>query len=257
MPGSSLIFGALLFAVQMYADFSGYSDIAIGLGSMLGFNITRNFNYPFFAENIVNYWRRWHISLTSWLTDYVFTPLSISLRDYGKAGLIAAIIINFIAIGIWHGANWTYVMYGFLNGLFFIPAILRGTMNKKKKKGGDKPTFSIKALFNRIGTFLLVSFLLVVFRADSLTQAFVYWRRIFSPSVFSRMVFAESMYMMAPLIFIPLMFSAEWIQRDKRHALEMDRIKLFPVRALIYLGLIGIILIFSATKSMDFIYFKF
>ena len=254
--GSTLVLGALLYAVQIYADFSGYSDIAIGLSSMLGFNVTRNFNYPFFARNIVDYWRRWHMSLTSWLTDYVFLPLSIAFRDHGKAGLTGAIIINFVLIGFWHGASWTYVAYGFLNGCCFIPAIIRGTMNKRYK-GTGTPGFSFRALSERICTFLLVAFLLVLFRADSLTQALGYWRGMFSASLFSKPVLTDKLYLLVPLFFIFPMFLTEWRQRDKRHALQLEHIPRFALRAAIYLGLITVILVFSATKNEDFIYFKF
>ena len=257
LPGSTLLFGAVLFPIQLYADFSGYSDMAIGLASLLGFNVTRNFNYPFFAQNIVHYWRRWHISLTSWLTDYVFTPLSIQLRDWGKSGTIVAVIVTFTAIGIWHGANWTYVLYGFLNGCFFIPAILSGTMNKREKPAEGGSSWSVRAFLNRIATFTLVTFSLIIFRANDLSQAFGYYRRMFSGGILSRPTLTERPYALAPLIFIGLMLSAEWWQRDKRHALQIDFINGFSLRALIYCSLIGIILVFSATTNKDFIYFKF
>jgi alginate O-acetyltransferase complex protein AlgI len=257
LPGSSLLFGTLLFPIQLYADFSGYSDIAIGIASLLGFNVTRNFAYPFFAQNIVQYWRRWHMSLTSWLTDYVFTPLSIQLRDRGKLGVIMAVTLTFTTIGIWHGANWTYVLYGFLNGCFYIPAILRGTMNKREKAAEGKSSFSSRAFINRIGTFALVALSLVIFRADNVKQAFSYYGRMFSRTLVTRPVLTERPYALVPLIFIALMLSAEWWQRDKRHALQLDFIKNFPLRALIYFGLIGIVLVFSATANKDFIYFKF
>lgn len=117
----ALLLGAFFYTIQIYADFSGYSDMAIGVSKLLGFRVTRNFNYPYFATNIADYWRRWHMSLTSWLTEYVFTPLSIMFRNYGKGGLILAIIINFTLIGIWHGANWTYILFGLLHGCYFIP----------------------------------------------------------------------------------------------------------------------------------------
>jgi alginate O-acetyltransferase complex protein AlgI len=133
LPGSTLLIGIVYFAIQLYADFSGYSDMAIGIARLLGFNITRNFDYPFFAQNIAEFWRKWHISLTSWLTEYVFTPLSITFRDYDKWGLVMAIMINFTLIGIWHGANWTFVLFGILHGFYYIPLIIKGTLNKKKK----------------------------------------------------------------------------------------------------------------------------
>jgi alginate O-acetyltransferase complex protein AlgI len=254
LPASSLLFGAFLSLIQVYADFSGYSDIAIGLSNLIGFKITRNFNTPFFAQNIADFWRRWHISLTSWLTDYVFTPLSISFRDWGKAGLILAILINFTIIGIWHGANWTFILFGFLNGCYYIPLILRGTLNKKKKIATDR---TLPALLNMAGTFILVMFTFIFFRADNLTQAFDYYHRLFSRSLFSAPVIIEKVNTAATLVCIVIMFTAEWLQRDKQHALQIDFIKKFPLRAVIYYGLIFIILTFTATRNTDFIYFKF
>jgi D-alanyl-lipoteichoic acid acyltransferase DltB (MBOAT superfamily) len=110
--GSTLALGAVFYTFQMYADFSGYTDMAIGIAKLLGFRITKNFNYPLFAQNISDYWRRWHISLTSWLTDYVFMPLNVKWRNWGKWGMILAIIVDFVLCGFWHGANWTFVLWG-------------------------------------------------------------------------------------------------------------------------------------------------
>jgi len=253
LPASSLLFAIFLFTIQLYADFSGYSDMAIGLANLLGFRITRNFNFPFFAQSIPDFWRRWHISLTSWLTDYVFTPLSIYFRDYGKLGLILAILINFILIGMWHGANWTFILFGFLHGCFYIPSILRGGIYKKKKTN----TQPLKVLINIAGTFILLMFTFVIFRADNLSQAFDYYRRLFSPSIFYSFTIIEKVNTIATLAAIVLMLLAEWLQRDKQHALQIDAIKKFPVRAFIYFSLIFIILTFSPAKITDFIYFKF
>ena len=125
LPASSLLLGAFLYTIQIYADFSGYSDMAIGVSKLLGFNVSKNFDYPFFSQNIAEFWRKWHISLTTWLTEYVFTPLSIIFRDFNKLGLVFSILINFTIIGIWHGANWTYILFGFLHGSYFIPLILK------------------------------------------------------------------------------------------------------------------------------------
>jgi alginate O-acetyltransferase complex protein AlgI len=253
LPASSLLFAIFLFTIQVYADFSGYSDMAIGLASLLGFRITRNFNFPFFAQSIPDFWRRWHISLTSWLTDYVFTPLSIYFRDYGKFGLILAILINFLLIGMWHGANWTFIAFGFLHGCFYIPSILRGAIYKRKK--ANTPPLTV--FINIAGTFILLMFTFVIFRADNLSQAFDYYHRLFSPSIFYSFTITEKVNTIATLAAIAIMLAAEWLQRDKQHALQIDSIKKFPVRALIYFGLIFIILSFSPAKIADFIYFKF
>jgi alginate O-acetyltransferase complex protein AlgI len=248
LPASALLYGAFLVTIQVYADFSGYSDMAIGLGRLIGFNITRNFNYPFFARNIADFWRRWHITLTSWLTDYVFSPLTIYFRNYGKAGLILAILITFTAIGVWHGPNWTFVVFGFLHGCYYIPLILRGTINKKRKG---------IHMAGMAGTFFLVMLTFVIFRSASLGQAFDYYRRLVSGSILSPFQIVEKVNTIAMLACIVLMFVAEWLQRDKQHAMEIDFIPRFSVRALFYFSLILIILTFGPTKNADFIYFKF
>ena len=257
LPGSSLALGALFYTFQLYADFSGYSDMALGFARLLGFKITKNFNFPFFAQNIAEYWRRWHMSLTSWLTEYVFTPLSIKFRDYGKTGLALAIIINFTICGIWHGANWTYVLFGFLHGLYFIPLIIRGTMNKKTKK--SKPTLfpSLGELKNIILTFILVLLTNIVFRADSLTQVFAFFKHIFSTSLFSYPLFTNRISALTALIFSIIMLSIEWLQRDKEHALQLDGIKIAPFFRWSIYYIIGIVILWFGGSQDTFIYFQF
>jgi D-alanyl-lipoteichoic acid acyltransferase DltB (MBOAT superfamily) len=253
LPASSLILGAFWFTIQIYTDFSGYSDIAIGVANLLGIRVTKNFDSPFFSQNIAEFWRKFHISLTSWLTDYVFTPLSIYFRNYGKFGLILAILINFTVIGIWHGANLTFVLFGFLHGCYYIPLILNGTINKRKKTNSA----SFKAGINMVATFILVMFTYIVFRADSVAQAIDYYRHLFSRSLFYAPVITEKVNTIAALSAFVIVMLAEWFQKNKQHALQIDFIKQFRVRALIYFSLIFAILFFSATKGTEFIYFKF
>jgi alginate O-acetyltransferase complex protein AlgI len=256
-PGISLWIGAFLYTIQIYADFSGYSDMAIGLSTLLGFKITRNFNFPFFAQNIADFWRRWHISLTSWLTDHVFTPLSIYFRDYGKTGLILAILINFTAIGIWHGPNWTFVLFGFLHGCYYIPLILRGTMNKAQKLPPGRGFPPLIAFGRMTGTFLLVMGAFILFRSASLSDAAGYYQRLFSAPFISGFTIFEKVNAAATAVAIAILFLAEWAQRDKEHALQIDAIKSFPLRALIYYSLVLAILTFTPAKFEDFIYIRF
>lgn len=249
---STLLLGAFLYTVQIYADFSGYTEMAIGISKLLGLTITRNFNYPFFAQNIADYWRRWHISLTSWLTEYVFTPLSIAFRDYGQWGLILAIVINFVICGIWHGANWTFVLFGLLHGLYFIPLILKGTLNKKKKTDTQKILPSFREFLNMLGTFTLVMLTLVVFRANSIDQAYHYLTSIFSLTLFTKPVMHFNL-----LIFIFLMFTVEWFRRDKEHALQVDDIRHPMYRVALYYSVIFIILVWGNFGVKEFIYAQF
>lgn len=254
ISGGNLLLIAVLYSFQMYMDFSGYSDMAIGVGKTIGLKIARNFNYPFFALNVADYWRRWHMSLTSWLTDYVFMPLNVKFRDWGKFGMILAIIINFVLVGMWHGDNWTYALFGLYHGLLFIPLILSGSFFKKTKlKTGNLGLPSLKDFGRMLLTFLLITVGLIIFRADSVGRAFSYIGNLFSNSIVTISLENRHLQCMA---FILAAMVIEWIQRGKEHALDLDRVRSGALRYVIYLTVIFITLIFS-TDSSDFIYAQF
>lgn len=216
LNGSALFIGAVLYFIQLYSDFSGYSDMAIGISKLLGIKIQPNFNYPLFAQNVADYWRRWHISLTSWLTEYVFTSLSINFRDYGKYGLIMAIIINFLVVGFWHGAEWHYIVHGLISGIMFIPLILKGKMNKKIKGSNNIiPTFD--ELKNIPPTFVIFSLLMVLFFVKDMDMAVGYYREIFSLSFFQIPNFK---FQKEIALLIMFMMTIEWISRDKEYAIK-------------------------------------
>jgi alginate O-acetyltransferase complex protein AlgI len=219
LPGSSLLLGAFFYAIQIYADFSGYSDMAIGFSRLLGFSVTRNFDYPYFAQNIAEFWRRWHMSLTSWVTEYVYTPLAIRFRDLGKLGTILAIIINFTVIGLWHGASWTFVLFGFLHGCFFIPLVLRGTVGKRRKFVAGQMIPTAIETRNMVLTFLLVMFSMILFRSASLGDAGDYLQRLFSPSILSYPITTRKILAPCTLAFAFLLILTEWLNRDKPFAL--------------------------------------
>ena len=246
-PVSGLVLGAFLNTIRIYADFSGYSDMAIGVGSLLGFRISRNFHYPFFSRNIAEFWRRWHITLTSWLTEYVYLPLSIYFRDYGKPGQIAAILINFALIGIWHGPRWTYLVFGVLHGCYYIPLILRGALNKKGGTGGIK----------MVGTFVLVMLTFVMFFSGSMREAIGYYRRMVSGPMFAGFTVEEGVSLWVTMVSILLMFGMEWWQRDKEHPLQIDGVKPFALRLFIYYLLLGMVLTFGLANFTEFIYIRF
>lgn len=260
LPASSLVIASFFYTIQIYADFSGYSDMAIGVARLLGFTSAKNFDFPFFAQNIADFWRRWHISLTSWLTEYVFTPLSIYFRDYASAGLILSIVINFTLIGIWHGANWTYLLFGFLHGIYYIPLILRGTMNKKKKLG----TITLKnysELFNMLKTFVLVMLTFILFRAPSIEDAFGFYNHLGSVTLFQKPVLngVSIRFFMSILIYIIFLIVMEWYAKTDEHVLEHFGSKLSKlVRWLFYIVLLVIIYYFSSMISnQNFIYLQF
>lgn len=257
----SLLIGAFFFAIQLYTDFSGYSDMAIGFGRLLGFRVTRNFDFPFFAQNIAEFWRKWHISLTAWLTEYVFTPLSIVFRDWSKIGLMLAILINFIIIGLWHGANWTYVLFGFIHGCLFIPLILRGTMNKRKKENKKAILPTWRQFINMTGTFVVVMFSFILFRSKSISDAFEYLTSIFTHKGFKVTNFQNqfwSGHAFVILFVLVFLFLLEWLGRSNQYAIEKTGER-WPVwlRWLFYAFILFLIGMFSPTSESPFIYLKF
>lgn len=255
-PGLVLIFGALVYTFYMYADFSGYSDMAIGVGKLLGLRIRVNFNYPLFANNIAEYWRRWHISLTSWLTDYVFTPLSVRFRDWGKWGLIVAIAANMMLVGLWHGANWTFVVFGLYHTLLFIPLILNGSFLKRSKEKNNRLIGG-----GRILTYCLVSIGLVIFSAPNLSDGFQYLSAMVShltwptTSMGIKQIF-ELMDILVLMISL-WVYIQEWRHRKSEYALAgIMRHKGKAYRTVIYLCFAVMITFFQGISS-QFIYFQF
>ncbi len=256
--GGTLIIGAILFAFQIYGDFSGYSDIAIGTARLLGFNIMRNFALPYFSRDIAEFWRRWHISLSSWFRDYLYIPLGG--RYVSRLKRIRNILITFVVSGLWHGANWTFVLWGLLHGLYYIPLMLL----KKEKDHKDivakgRVIPSIKEIVQITMTFCIVVLAWVFFRAETVGQAFEYLAAVFSsnPVNFSGISFtglaAGSIPIALLLIFVLLV--VEWFQKEKEHALEVTRLPII-VRWTIYTVLVVLTLtFFGATKT--FIYFQF
>lgn len=248
-----LVVTMFVYMIQMYADFSGYSDMAIGVGKLLGIRIAENFRYPLFATNMAEYWRRWHMSLTSWLTDYVFMPLNVKFRDLANLGIILAIIINMLVVGFWHGANWTFGVFGLYHGLLFIPLILSGSFFKKTKmktNAWDLPSFSDAS--KMLLTVTLAAFGLVIFRADNVAQAFQYVGGMFS---FSGIGLENEMMMLRMAIFTLLMLAVEWRHRKSPFGLDLT-IKSHVTKFVVYLFLIAMIFIYGGNAE-QFIYFQF
>lgn len=253
--GATLLVIALLYPIQMYADFDGYSNMAIGVGKVLGISVEKNFNHPFLARNIAEYWRYWHMSLTSWLTDYVFSPLNIHYRKLKKKGVIIAIIINFLLIGLWHGANWTFVVFGLYHGLLYIPLILSGEFSKiKKLKSCDNGLPHLYDFLKMCVTFLLVSIGLIVFRAENLGETIDYLNEMISPSILT----SPSGKLAIILYFLPMLI-IEWVTRKKEYALQLSETTIFKSRWsrwLLYSFLILLMVLFGASEQ-KFIYFQF
>lgn len=254
--GSTLFFAAILCSFQVYADFSGYSDMAIGVGKLLGFSITRNFNNPFFALNVADFWRRWHMSLTSWITDYVFTPLNFQFRRWGKVGMIMAILINMVVVGLWHGANWTFVVFGLYHGLLFVPLVLSGAFMKKDQLRTNRIGLpALKDLGGMLLTFTLVSIGVIIFRAESIGQALEFFSRIFSVGFFSVGI-AGAGIPRRTCLFVAIMLVIEWMQRNQEHGLVLKGVKSVFVRYVCYFGILSLVFMYGVFNE-TFVYFQF
>ena len=262
--GSTLLLGALLYTIQIYADFSGYSHIAIGTGRLFGFSLMQNFSYPYFARDISEFWKRWHISLTTWFRDYVFLPISFSLSSkisrqrilFIKTDLfiyIVASLVTWLLTGLWHGASNTFVVWGFLNGIFLI---LFYWHRKPRKQVFKILNISNKnkalAVAEGTLTFIVIVVFWIIFRSDSLSQSLEYITGILTRSL---LTFPDYLPKTA-LVTTGLLIILEFIQRDKQHALQIERINNRPLRWVVYVGTVLIILFFGG-GSQNFIYFQF
>jgi D-alanyl-lipoteichoic acid acyltransferase DltB (MBOAT superfamily) len=258
-PPSMLLIAVVLFAFQIYGDFSGYSDIAIGTSRLFGFKLKQNFAFPYFSRDIAEFWRRWHISLSSWFKDYLYIPLGGSRGSTLKK--VRNTFIIFVVSGFWHGANWTFVAWGFLNALYFLPLLLakRNRANTDVvAEGRYLPSMreAIQVLF----TFFITVLAWVFFRADSISQGLVYIADMLSGLALSpKQVLIALDHMSAEMVtyYILLLLLFEWLGRHGKHALESFQIvRVRAVRWLIYYALFMMV-IFENGKEIDFIYFQF
>lgn len=249
--GSVLTLAAVLFAVQIYCDFSGYSDIAIGCGRLFGIELVDNFRYPYFSRSIKEFWRRWHISLSTWFRDYVYIPIGGCRRR----PLICArnIMITFVISGLWHGANWTFVVWGLYNGIMVIPGILLG---RRRSLGvgscGRRFWFHV---INACSTVLTISIVLVgwiVFRSNSIADAVGYM----AAGIGGTFAVNDMVGFQSPLALSAILISGEAIQRNRRYLLDVDNLPA-AVRWGVYYVAIVLIMSFGAVQGSDFIYFRF
>ena len=254
--GSTLVLGALFFTFQIYCDFSGYSDIAIGTARLLGIDLLRNFAFPYFARDIAEFWRRWHISLTTWFRDYLYIPLGGSRG--GTWMKIRNTFIIFLVSGFWHGANWTFIIWGALNAIYFLPLLL--TKNNRKNldivaQGKYLPT--MKEFLSMSVTFGLTVFAWIFFRADSVGHAFAYISEIFSFSLFSIPQFIGMRKALITIILTGIFVLIEWYGREGQYAIQELGLKWKrPFRYAMYYSII-IAIIWFGGKEQQFIYFQF
>jgi D-alanyl-lipoteichoic acid acyltransferase DltB (MBOAT superfamily) len=253
--GSTLFLGAVFFAFQIYGDFSGYSDIAIGTARLFGFNLMRNFNFPYFSRDIAEFWRRWHISLTTWFRDYIYIPLGGSRVSKGK--VIRNTFIIFLVSGFWHGANWTFVAWGAYHALLFLPLILLGKNRKHTDTVSENKILpNVKELLQMGITFGLVVLGWVLFRAENMNHAWNYLSEIFSSSLFSVPMIRELSAFKAVMV-TPVFLVVEWFGRNNQYAIEkLGLTWKRPLRWCMYGCIVASIIMISGA-SQDFIYFQF
>lgn len=251
--GSTLVMGALFFTFQIYGDFSGYSDIALGTARLFGFELLKNFNFPYFSRDIAEFWRRWHISLSTWFKDYLYIPLGGSKG--GNWMRIRNTFIIFLVSGFWHGANWTFLVWGGLNALYIMPSIiLKNNRNNIDIVAAGKILPNTRDFFNICITFSLTVFAWIFFRAENLTHAFTYISGIFNRSLLS----VPKIKPIDTILLIVFFMGIEWMGRESNYAIE----KLFHkqyrlVRWSFYIFIIFLIGMYMETTESPFIYFQF
>jgi len=249
LPASTLVLGAVFFAFQIYGDFSGYSDIAIGVARIFGFKLMRNFAYPYFSRDIGEFWRRWHISLSTWFRDYLYIPLGGNRGSKWKQ--FRNVIAIFVVSGFWHGANWTFIVWGALNALYFLPLMFSGKNRQNMGVTAEGRWLPRPKEFLQISlTFALTCLAWVFFRAESVTHAFAYLTNMADASLLT----VPSYLRVLPFVLILILI--EWPQRNKLHPLEIQHFPR-PLRWGIYYVLLFAILYYQPNQAIDFIYFQF
>ncbi len=251
--GSTLAVGAFLFAFQIYGDFSGYSDIAIGSARLFGFDLKQNFAHPYFSRDIAEFWRRWHISLSTWFRDYVYIPLGGSRSTRFKT--IRNVFIIFLVSGFWHGANWTFIVWGAVHALFFLPLLL---FQKNRRNlsvvAQDRFWPSLKDLLQMGITFTLTTLAWIFFRAENISEAIEIMGSVFSESILE----TPQVLPLKVFGYIGLFMAIEWMGRRRKFAIEDLSFLSKPLRWLCYLVLIFMIYLLGRfSQEIEFIYFQF
>ena len=281
--GSTLLLAAVLFTFQIYGDFSGYSDIAIGTAKLFGIKLMRNFNVPYFSRDIAEFWRRWHISLTTWFRDYVYIPLGGSRPNipeairrrgdkasevrYTKAIAIRNTFIIFLLSGLWHGANWTFVLWGAYHALLFVPLLV---MNKNRRYRDTVATItladgttkakwlpSLKEVGQMLMTFVLAVVGWIIFRAENIGQVGEIVSTMMSATTLSVPMLISQYYYIPLFLAIIIMLLFEWFTRDRLHGLEITNIPYRWIRWSIYLLMLLVLFFAIKTETPQFIYFQF
>ena len=240
-----VVFG---YAIQIYCDFSGYSDIAIGVAKQFGIKLSTNFKQPYFSRNILDFWKRWHISLTSWLTDYVFTPLAINLRHLENRGLLISVLFTFLLSGLWHGAGWNFVIYGLLHGVYYLLTILLIGNKSRKRNMTEKGFFYwVKDILSILLTFTFVSLLFVPFRSANISESLTIYQGLIDLNLISIPI---GLFQQVKFIFLLLVFFIYEVSLETQKSYNYTN----------YFNMIFIvilILLFGNFSNNAFIYFQF
>jgi alginate O-acetyltransferase complex protein AlgI len=268
--GSILVLGAVFFTIQIYADFSAYSSMAIGIAKLFGFNLMKNFAFPYFSRDLVEFWKRWHISLVTWFRDYVFLPISFTLSSrikgmrvlYIRTDLfiyaVASSVVWFLT-GLWHGANYTFIIWGMIHGFFLIALRWQIKPRKRvfKRLGINNKNIIIKIIEASI-TLCIVIISWIFFKANNIHEAILYLDRIFSESLLSipKLIGIQNTNMILAIFFISAFLSVEWKNRHNDFVLERMKFKSILSQISVVCLMITIIFLFTG-ESLDFIYFKF
>lgn len=255
IPGSDLLLAAILFSFQIYADFSGYSDIAIGTAKLFGIKLSRNFNNPYFSRNVSEFWRRWHISLMSWFRDYVYIPLGGNQRS--KFRTIINVFVVFLLSGMWHGANWTFIVWGLYHAVLFLPTVLMGRKSQSDIVAKGRILPSLKEMGQMFFTFCLVLFGWILFRSESISDFVQYCEELCQMGTLRacyRLFIQSDIW--PKMVFIIIMLVVEWLQRDKEHGLVLDKMKPW-LRWVICFIIVLMISCFTDNEIGSFIYFQF
>jgi D-alanyl-lipoteichoic acid acyltransferase DltB (MBOAT superfamily) len=255
--GISLITGIIAFSFQIYGDFSGYSDIALGTAKLFGFELLSNFRFPYFSRDIAEFWRRWHISLSSWFRDYLYIPLGGSRN--GKLKAVRNTFIIFIVSGFWHGASWNFITWGFLHACGFLPLLLlnRNRVHVRSVVAEDRKLPDLKEVGQMLGTFVFVSFAWIFFRMDGMSQSMDFIKRIVEsllhdPGQFLHLPRNYAIY----LYILPLLAGDWYMRRNERDISIFDT----RIRHILYVGILLLDLYFLAKVNLggsQFIYFQF
>ncbi|MDE5808471.1 MAG: MBOAT family protein [Muribaculaceae bacterium] len=250
----NLFIAAVLFSIQIYCDFSGYTDIAIGTSRLFGVNLRRNFNFPYFSRDIAEFWRRWHISLSSWFRDYVYIPLGGNRKGRNKT--IINTIIVFMVSGFWHGADWTFISWGAFNAMLFIPLLIAGKSRRFKGSTVAQHSLlpSIKETLMMGITFLLVVIGRILYRAKTIPDAWCFFKKMVTEFTITKPLIDKSLI---PLIIF--LFAMEWVYRKKQFGLDISGHGLMKYRIArwSFYYILTMLILLQTSRHEAFIYFQF